>query len=83
MGTLETNTSYSEDGVMLKAIIETATDGIIIIDDRGIMELINSSAAQLFGYDLDELIGKNVKALMPTTHRRNHDGYMQDGQKAS
>ena len=76
MDSLITDTSYSEDGLRLKAIFETATDGIIIIDDRGAMELVNSAAAQLFGYDIHELIGQNVKMLMPMPHRRDHDGYI-------
>lgn len=76
MDSIITDTSYSEDGLRLKAIFETATDGIIIIDDRGVMELVNSSAALLFGYDVHELIGQNVKMLMPMTHRKNHDGYI-------
>jgi PAS domain S-box-containing protein len=71
-----TDTSYSEDGLRLKAIFETATDGIIIIDERGTMELVNTSAARLFGYDIHELIGQNVKMLMPMPHRRNHDDYI-------
>jgi PAS domain S-box-containing protein len=76
LDSLITDTSYSEDGLRLKAIFETATDGIIIIDDRGAMELVNSAAAQLFGYDIHELIGQNVKMLMPMPHRRDHDGYI-------
>ncbi len=78
METTIKNTSYSEDGLRLKAIFETATDGIIIIDDKGIMELVNSSAACLFGYEINELIGQNIKILMPSHHSRRHDTYIQD-----
>ncbi len=78
MKTTIKHTSHSEDGLRLKAIFETATDGIIIIDDKGNMELVNSSAAGLFGYEIEELIGQNVKMLMPQYHRRNHDTYIRD-----
>jgi len=69
---------YSEDALRLKAVFETATDGIIIIDDKGAMELVNSAAARLFGYDIPELIGNNVRMLMPSPHRQKHDTYIQD-----
>lgn len=60
----------------LNAIIETATDGIITIDEKGIMELVNPAAARLFGYELEELIGQNISLLMPEPYRSNHDDYM-------
>jgi len=60
----------------LDAVIDTATDGIIIIDERGTMELVNGSAAKLFGYAAEELIGKNVSNLMPQPYRDSTDGYI-------
>ncbi len=78
MESIVTNTLHSEDGLRLKAIFETATDGIIIIDSRGIMELVNSSAARLFGYEIPELIGHNVKMLMPAPHKEEHDQYIRN-----
>ncbi|MEL7123778.1 MAG: PAS domain S-box protein [Bacteroidota bacterium] len=66
----------SDDTLRLEAIIQTATDGIIIIDRFGNMELVNDSAAKLFGYGKRELIGKNVSLLMPEPHHSNHDGYI-------
>lgn len=53
-------------------------DGIITIDERGIMEMINPAAASMFGYDLSELIGENVSMLMPAMHARQHDQYLQN-----
>lgn len=44
----------------LDAIIENAIDGIITIDDKGIIEHLNPAALELFGYDKAELVGKNV-----------------------
>lgn len=62
---------------LLEAIIDTATDGIITINEHGVMELVNPAAAQLFGYTQAELLGKNISRLMPSPHARQHDGYIQ------
>ncbi len=66
----------SETALRLQAIFETAIDGIIIIDEQGIMEAINPAAAHLFGYTQEELIGKNVSMLMPEPDRSHHDEYI-------
>ncbi len=58
------------------AIINTAIDGIITIDEHGIMESANPAAAKLFGYDNEELIGKNISILMPEPDRSHHDRYI-------
>lgn len=68
----------SEAALRLQAIIKTATDGIIIIDERGIMELANEAAARLFGYTEEELLGQNINMLMPNPHRDAHDTYIQN-----
>lgn len=60
----------------LKAIIETATDGIITIDYKGIVDSINPSASTLFGYTREEVIGKNISMLMPMPERDEHDQYL-------
>lgn len=62
----------------LKAIIDTAVDGIITIDSRGVIETLNPAAARLFGYQEEELIGKNVKMLMPEPDRSGHDQYIRN-----
>ena len=60
----------------LDAIIENAIDGIITIDDKGIIEHLNPAALELFGYNRGELLGRNVSVLMPEPHRTLHDGYL-------
>jgi PAS domain S-box-containing protein len=60
------------------AILNTTVDGIIIIDERGLIETFNPAAERLFGYSADEVIGRNVSALMPEPDRSAHDGYMQN-----
>ena len=60
----------------LQAILSSAVDAIIIIRHDGIIETVNQAAAGLFQYDVEEFLGRNVKFLMPDTHRTNHDGYL-------
>ena len=62
---------------LLTAIIENAIDGIITIDDRGLIENINPAALKLFGFaDRKELLGKNVSVLMPEPDKSRHDSYL-------
>ena len=60
----------------LQAILETAVTAIITIDDRGLIESINPATERLFGYGAEELIGQNVKMLMPEPYMAEHDGYI-------
>src|SRR2546421_1866299 len=60
----------------LRAILETAVEGIITIDERGIIESLNPAAEKIFGYQAQEVVRKNVKILMPTPYRDEHDGYL-------
>lgn len=64
--------------LQLAAVIQTATDGIIIIDQLGIILKVNNAASELFGYHLDELIGRNINMLMPKRYSEKHDGYLQN-----
>lgn len=60
----------------LRAMLETAIDAIITIDDRGTMVTVNPATERMFGYSAGELIGKNVKMLMPEPYRSEHDAYI-------
>lgn len=61
----------------LEAIIQTAIDGIVTIDQRGIIDSVNPAAAQLFDYSSEELFGQNISMLMPEPYRSQHDAYLQ------
>ena len=63
---------------LLNAIIENAIDGIITINEKGIVESINPSACRLFLYTPEEVIGKNISLLMPSPNREKHDTYIQN-----
>ncbi len=68
--------SLAEAATQLQAIIDTAIDGIITIDEKGVMDTINPAGARLFGYEPPELIGKNVNVLMPKPYSEQHDDYI-------
>jgi PAS domain S-box-containing protein len=59
-----------------QAVIESAVDGILVIDQSGRIETVNPAAERLFGYTEAELVGQNVSLLMPSPHREEHDRYL-------
>ncbi|WP_421946904.1 PAS domain S-box protein [Phaeodactylibacter xiamenensis] len=65
-----------EAALQLEAIIQSATDGIISIDARGRMVLVNQAAAKLFGYSKAEMLGQSINMLMPAHHAQQHDNYI-------
>jgi PAS domain S-box-containing protein len=69
-------TALRDSEERLRAILDTAVEGIITIDDRGIIESANAAAQKIFGYEAEELIGRNVSLLMPNPYKREHDGYL-------
>jgi PAS domain S-box-containing protein len=58
-----------------RAILENAADGIITADDRGVIESVNPAAAHIFGYAPQELIGLNIKQLIPRPYLIEHESY--------
>jgi PAS domain S-box-containing protein len=68
--------SSHESEAKLRGILETAVDGIIIINERGIVESCNPAAERIFGYAAPEVVGQNIKMLMPPLYREAHDTYI-------
>lgn len=60
------------------AIVETAVNAIITIDENCIIETVNTSTERMFGYDKEEIIGRNIQMLMPQPYRDRHDSYVQN-----
>jgi PAS domain S-box-containing protein len=59
-----------------KAIVDSAVDGIIVIDAHGRVEAFNPASERLFGYSAQEVLGRNVDMLMPSPYREEHDHYL-------
>ena len=75
-GTRKARDQIAEREARLQAILDTAVDGIITIDNLGIIDSVNSATEEMFGYRAEELIGHNVKELMPDSYRENHDAFL-------
>src|SRR5215510_7882315 len=60
----------------LQSILDTVPDAMIVIDERGDIRSFSSAAERLFGYTPAEVLGTNVKRLMPSPYRESHDGYI-------
>lgn len=68
--TLEDVVGYNQ------AILDVVADGIICIDEDGVITTFNKSAEEMFGYPADEIIGQKINLLMPRSHAARHDKYM-------
>jgi len=69
------------EAARLRAVVETAVDGVILIDFKGTVLMFNPACEKLFKYTSEEVIGQNVKMLMPDQYRDAHDGYLDNYQR--
>lgn len=66
------------DDSLFRALLSTAVDGIMVIDDRGVVQVYNEACQRLFQYAPQEVLGRNVSMLMPTPYREAHDQYIEN-----
>jgi two-component system, LuxR family, sensor kinase FixL len=60
----------------LQSILDSIPEAMVVIDERGKIQSFSATAERLFGYPASEVIGENVRMLMPQPYRRDHDGYL-------
>jgi PAS domain S-box-containing protein len=68
--------SLDDERQRAAAISDNLVDGIITIDDAGLMQSCNPAVEIIFGYERGEMVGQNVSMLMPEPYRSEHDGYI-------
>lgn len=73
----QAETILREQAEHTRAIVDNMVDGVIAIDQRGIIASFNLAAERIFGFSEREVVGKNVNVLMPSPHREAHDGHLQ------
>lgn len=76
------NSQALDANVLLKAVLDTAIDSIITIDEHGIIQSVNAATRKCFGFEESELLGQNVSMLMPSPDREKHDEYIKRYKKS-
>jgi two-component system sensor kinase FixL len=65
-----------ENEALLRSILDTVPDGMVVIDEQGLIQSFSATAERMFGYAAAEVCGRNVSVLMPSPYRENHDAYI-------
>lgn len=73
--------NLGESEAKAQAVLDTVVDGIITIDQFGTIDSMNPACEKIFGYQADEVIGRNVGMLMPDSYRSKHDQYLENYQE--
>ena len=64
------------EGSLMRAVMETVIDGLITIDEQGVVNSFNRAAEKIFGYRPEEVIGENIKILMPEPYHSSHGDFL-------
>ncbi len=69
--------SLKQQSIQMNTLLDTTSSAIITIDKQGMVTSFNKAAESIFGYPAIEVLGKNIKCLMPDSIAEQHDGYLQ------
>jgi two-component system sensor kinase FixL len=69
--------TLNTDALRFNSLLQTAVDGIVLIDAKGHVLVFNRACEMMFGYQAQEVLGHNVKMLMPNRFAKDHDGFLQ------
>jgi two-component system sensor kinase FixL len=72
----EEDTAAAGESAMLRSILETVPDAMVVIDQNGAIQQFSKAAERLFGWRAEDVCGQNVRVLMPTPYHEQHDGYL-------
>lgn len=75
---IETERELQEAELQQREILDNMLDGVITIDDRGLIVSFNRFAAKMFGYESEEVVGRNINMLMPEPYHSSHDQYLKN-----
>ena len=78
---MEALNARQESERQLAQVLNAVVDGIITIDNRGLVQMFNPAAEKIFGYGADEVVGQSINMLMPPSEARQHDGHLDKYQK--
>ena len=70
--------ALAKSNAYLRAVLDNVFDGIVVADERGVIEAFNPSAERIFGYSRTEAVGQNVSTLQPEPDRSRHDNYIKN-----
>jgi len=65
-----------EDAARWSAVFDAVVHGVVTIDHRGLIRSVNQACQLMFGWTEAELVGHNVKMIMPAPDRNQHDGHI-------
>ena len=71
------NHHLSQREAHLRSILETIPDAMVVIDEKGLIRDFSHAAERQFGWTADEVTGRNIKMLMPSPYREEHDSYLE------